>query len=124
MKFTEEEIQKLKQSPYISNVTKGQISYGILFYQEYWRIQQLGYSREETFEFLGLDPNIVGEIRITKLHSRVKDMVRKEKLYDKDSDVTLSIAEQLKQKDSEIERLRQEVEFLKKKKLLHSKYKM
>lgn len=124
MKFTEEEIQKLKESPYILNVTANQISYGILFYQEYWRIKQLGYSGAETFEFLGLDPDIVGEIRIRKLHSRVKEMARKETLYDKGADVTLSIAEQLKQKDSEIERLRQEVEFLKKKKLLHSKYKM
>ena len=51
-------------------------------------------------------------------------MAKKGTLYDEEADTTTSIAEQLKQKDSEIERLRQEVEFLKKKSLLYSKYKI
>lgn len=121
--FTEEEIDILRQSPYILGVTTKQISYGRLFYQEYWRIFQLGFSSQEAFEFLGLDPEIVGERRIIMVHIRVRDLAKKGRLYDEEADTTTSIAEQLKQKDSEIERLRQEVEFLKKKKLLYSKYK-
>ena len=120
--FTEEEINLLKQSPYILGATSKQISYGRLFFQEYWRISQLGFTPSEAFEFLGLDPNVVGAERIKKVHFRVQEMARKETLYDVETDTTTSIAEQLKQKDSEIERLRQEVEFLKKKKILYSKY--
>ncbi len=120
--FTEEEINILKQSPYILGATSKQISYGRLFYQEYWRISQLGFTRREAFEFLGLDPNILGSERIRRVHFRVQEMAKKGTLYDVESDTTTSIAEQLKQKDSEIERLRQEVEFLKKKKILYSKY--
>lgn len=112
--FTEKELNKLKQSPYIQSVTKRQISYGRLFFQEYWRILQLGFTSSETFEFLGLDPQIVGEERIKQVHKRVKRMAKKGTLYDAEVDTTISIAEQLRQKDSEIERLRQEVEFLKK----------
>lgn len=122
--FTEEEIVILEQSPYILGVTTKQISYGRLFYQEYWRILQLGFTSKETFEFLGLDPEIVGARRITMIHIRVRGMAKKGTLYDEEADTTTSIAEQLKQKDSEIERLRQEVEFLKKKSLLYSKYKI
>ena len=121
--FTEEELKELKQSPYILNVTNQQISYGRLFFQEYWRILQLGFTPSETFEFLGLNPQIVGEERIEKVRKRVQQMAKKGTLYDEEADTTTSIAEQLNQKDSEIERLRQEVEFLKKKKLLYSKYK-
>lgn len=121
--FTEEELDRLKQSPYILGATSKQISYGRLFFQEYWRISQLGFSSLETFEFLGLDPDILGEQRINRVHSRVREMAKKGILYDEEADTTTSIAEQLRQKDSEIERLRQEVEFLKKKKVLYSKYK-
>lgn len=120
--FTEDELNILKKSPYILGVTPHQISYGRLFFQEYWRITQLGFSREETLEFLGLDPNILGDERVMSIGKRVKKMIQEGTLYDEETDSTLSISEQLRQKDSEIERLRQEVEFLKKKKLLYLKY--
>ena len=75
--FTEEELKELKQSPYILNVTNQQISYGRLFFQEYWRILQLGFTPSETFEFLGLNPQIVGEERIKQVHKRVQKMAKK-----------------------------------------------
>ena len=65
--FTEEEMNKLKQSPYILGVTQKQISYGRLFFQEYWRIKQQGYSKKEVLDFLGLDPSILGEERVRTL---------------------------------------------------------
>lgn len=120
--FTEEEMNKLKQSPYILGVTQKQISYGRLFFQEYWRIKQQGYSKKEVLDFLGLDPSILGEERVRTLDKRVNKMARDKTLYDADSDTTISISEQLKQKNNEIEKLRQENEFLKKKRNLYSKY--
>lgn len=124
MDFTDEEVKILKRSPYIRQVTNTKISYGKLFYQEFWRIRQLGYTSEEAFDFLGLDPNIVGEMRIQKLNSRIRIVAQKKELYEDESEGTIPIAQQLKQKDSEIKRLRQEVDFLKKKKLLDWKYKI
>lgn len=123
MGFTDEEIRILKKSPYIDNVFKHKIDYGKLFYQEYWRIRQLGYTGKDTFDFLGLDPNIVGTERIRSLEKRVKRLVQNNELYDENNQGTVSIAQQLNEKDSEIKRLRQEVEFLKKKKMLDWKYK-
>ena len=123
MGFTDEEIRVLKKSPYIDNVFKHKIDYGKLFYQEYWRIRQLGYTGKETFDFLGLDPNIVGTDRIRSLEKRVKRLVQNNELYDENNQGTVSIVQQLNEKDSEIKRLRQEVEFLKKKKMLDWKYK-
>lgn len=120
--FTEEEMNKLKQSPYILGVTQKQISYGRLFFQEYWRIKQQGYSKKEVLDFLGLDPSILGEERVRTLDKRVNKMARDKTLYDADSDNTISISEQLKQKNNEIKKLRQENEFLKKKRNLYSKY--
>lgn len=123
MGFTDEEIHILKKSPYIDNVFKHKIDYGKLFYQEYWRIRQLGYTGKDTFDFLGLDPNIVGTERIRSLEKRVKRLVQNNELYDENNQGTVSIVQQLNEKDSEIKRLRQEVEFLKKKKMLDWKYK-
>lgn len=123
MGFTDEEIRILKKSPYIDNVFKHKIDYGKLFYQEYWRIRQLGYTGKDTFDFLGLDPNIVGTERIRSLEKRVKRLVQNNELYDENNQGTVSIVQQLNEKDSEIKRLRQEVEFLKKKKMLDWKYK-
>jgi len=124
MTFTDEEMKKIRRSPYIEKVMKNQITYGTIFFQEFWRIRGLGYTAKEAFDFLGLDPNIVGDDRVNRINTRVKKMAQKNELYDDDSEGTLSIAQQLKQKDSEIKRLRQEVEFLKKKKMLDWKYKI
>jgi hypothetical protein len=123
MDFTDEEMELLKKSPYIENVLRTRLTYGKLFYQEYWRIRELGYTAREAFDFLGVDPDIVGEARIRKVNTRVKEMVRKNELYENGSEGTLSIAQQLKQKENQIKRLEQEVEFLKKKKMLDWKYK-
>lgn len=123
MDFTDEEMMQLRKSPYIENVLRSRLTYGKLFYQEFWRIRGLGYTANEAFDFLGLDPDIVGRDRIDRVNSRVKDMAQKNELYDDGSEGTVSIAQQLKQKDSKIERLEQEVEFLKKKKMLDWKYK-
>lgn len=124
MDFTDEEMKQLRQSPYIEKVLRSRLTYGKLFYQEFWRIRGLGYTAKEAFDFLGLDPDIVGVDRIDRVNARVKEMAQKNELYDKDSEGTVSIAQQLKQKDSKIKRLEQEVEFLKKKKMLDWKYKI
>jgi len=123
MSFTDEEVNRLKRSPYILKVSKHQISYGSLFFQEFWRMTQEGYSSKEAFDFLGLDPEIAGEDRIHQVARRAKKMADKGELYEEDVDGTLSIAELIKQKDSEIERLRQENKFLKKKKHIKQSYK-
>lgn len=123
MIYTDEQVKLLSQSPYILKVTNEQISYGKLFFQEYWKIIQKGFTHVEAFDFLGLDPDIVGIAAIRRVHSRVKDMADQGTLFNQESEMTLSLAKQLKQKDEKIKRLQQEVEFLKKKKLLDRKYK-
>lgn len=117
MSFTTEEMNQLKKSPYVKAVHSDQIIYGRFFYQEFYRITNLGYSGEEAFDFLGLDPKIVGEVRIRRFKSRLKKLIQKNKLFEDKDEEKMSISQQLKYKDSEIKRLQQEVDFLKKRSL-------
>lgn len=121
--YTEEEIEQLKQSPYIMNATKKQIAYGDIFYQEFWRLDQRGFETAEIFSILGVDPGIVGPTRMRKVAYSARQWAEKGGLTKAVAEKPVSIAEQLNQQNRQIEFLKQENEFLKKKKLIDLKYK-
>lgn len=121
--FTAEEIERLKQSPYILNVTEKQIIYGDIFHQEFWRLYQRGFKTSEIFRILGLDPDIVGSERMKAAAYNIKKRAEKGELFNGDAKEPLSIAEQLKEQARQIEYLKQENEFLKKKRLIDMEFK-
>lgn len=114
--FSTTEIQSLRRSPYVESVTEKQILYGKRFELEYHRLIQAGYTPSESFEYLGLDPNIVGKARMTKYHYRYNtekkatlDQIPTQKTPYK------TMIQEMNEKDQIIELLMQENEFLKKK---------
>ena len=114
--FSTSEIQSLRRSAYVESVTEKQIYYGKRFELEYHRLIQAGYTPTESFEFLGLAPDIVGKERITKYNYRYHNERKAELDQAPTPEVPQkTLIQELKEKEAENELLKQEVEFLKKK---------
>lgn len=122
--LNELELSTLRQSPYVEHVTPKKIIYGAVFEREYHRLIQTGYSMEESFEFLGLDPEILGRDRMKAYHRRYKNRWENDLIAIPSEDgKPLSISQELEEKNHRIKMLEQELEFLKKKMQLTHQYK-
>lgn len=113
-KYSPEDLIELRKSPYVENVTENSIIYGPVFEHEYYRLTQLGLEAPEVFRILGLDPDIVGRNTIYAFKHRMKDYQPDDSLTNESG----SIAQTLIDLHKENARLKFEVEFLKKKKLI------
>lgn len=114
--FSTTEIQSLCRSPYVESVTEKQITYGKRFDLEYHRLIQGGYTPIESFEYLGLDSNIIGKERVKKYHYRYN--TEKKAVLDQMPAQTTpykTVIQELKEKEQENELLKQELAFIKKK---------
>lgn len=117
------EMASLRQSPYVEHVAPKKITYGPVFEREYHRLFQAGYSKSECFDYLGLDPEILGRNRMRAYHSRYEKRVPALLLELPMADgQPLSISQELEAKDHRIKMLEQELEFLKKKMQLTHPY--
>lgn len=122
--LNELEIASLRKSPYVEYVNPKKIIYGPVFEREYHRLIQAGYSRLECFDFLGLDPAILGSNRMRAYHNRYEKRVTNHLLKIPMAEgVPVSISQELEEKDHRIKMLEQELEFLKKKMQLTHQYK-
>lgn len=123
MPFNEQELETLRNSPYVSSVSPKIIRYGELFENEYHRLFQLRYTIKECFETLGLDPEIIGKSRINAYHKRYKQRVEEGAFVSPTlGESPKSISQIMTEKDHRIKLLEQEVEFLKKKRLITDHY--
>lgn len=113
-KYTPEMIAELKQSPFIENVTENSITYGPVFEHEFYRLSQAGYKPEDIFRVLGVNPEFVGYDAVKAYAKRMKSYEPDGSLTD-DSDSVFQTMLNLKR---EVERLRFENKFLKKKRLI------
>lgn len=120
--FTEEEVAKLKESPYVQNVFPNRIIYGEVFEREYHRLMNEGVHRLDAFELLGLDPNIIGKYRVKDYHhnyiARLKSDSKRIEQFNSET-----VSEELNKLRHEVEVLRQENEFLKKKRQIDARFK-
>lgn len=124
MAFTKEEIQILQKSPYVKEVKPHRIEYGKPFYQEFWRVRSKGYTAEEALDFLGLSSEIVGKDRVKSIDKRARELYEEGILFKDEIEEKTSLVKQLDEHKREIKKLKQENEFLKKKKLIDWKYKI
>lgn len=112
--FTEAEIKQLKLSPYVQNVFSDRIVYGEVFEREYHRLIGEGVNHFDAFELLGLDLDIVGRVRVKKYHynyqKRLESNPKRAAQYNNQT-----VSEELDRLRNEVELLKQENEFLKKK---------
>lgn len=72
--FSEDQIQKLKQNTYIDNVSKKAITYSEEFKNHFSIEYEKGKMPTRIFLEAGIDPEIVGELRISGFSKRNKIM--------------------------------------------------
>lgn len=116
--FTSSEIEKLKENPYVENVTPREVVYGEVFLREYHRLIHEGHTKYTCFEILGMDPQIVGKRRISQYHYRYKQRVEAGKLLPPQDPNYQSFTDELVELRHAKKLLSQENEFLKKKRHL------
>lgn len=72
--FSEEEMERLRASPYVQKVSPSQVFFSATFKEQLWKMLMEGKTPRDAVEALGIDPKILGENRIAGL----KAIVRKE----------------------------------------------
>lgn len=122
LKFSQENIDKLKDNPYILNITEKAITYADEFKEKFIELYNKGFTPTEIFRKCDLLPEIIGQKRIDTFSYRVKQKIKNGNLL-KDGRKGKSGRPKTKEltKDEEIQRLKhkvqyqeQQIEFLKK----------
>ena len=73
-KFTEEEMDHLRKSPYVLEVRPSTVHFSVEFKEKIWNALQVGMSAREAVIELSIDPEVLGATRMTGIMT----MVRKE----------------------------------------------
>ena len=75
-KFTEEEMEILKSSPYVLQVSPSIVHFSAEFKDKFWQLIMLEKSPREAVIELGIDPEILGENRVNGLKTMLRNEVR------------------------------------------------
>lgn len=75
-KFTEEEINHLRASSYILDVSLSIVHFSAGFKKEFWEAILSGKKLRDIVIELGIDPDILGETRINGLKSMLRNEVK------------------------------------------------
>lgn len=119
-KFTEDEMKHLKANSYVLDVSPSIVHFSAEFKEKFWDSLLEGKEPREILINLGVDPDILGEIRINGL----KSMIRKEvhagkgfrdlKTYGSYVNANVNPEVKIKYLEQQIAYKDQEIEFLKK----------
>lgn len=122
LKFSKEDIDKLKDNPYVLNITEKAITYADEFKEKFIELYNKGVTPTEIFRKCEILPEIIGQKRIDTFSYRVKQKIKNGKILEDDRKGK-SGRPKTKEltKDEEIQRLKhkvqyqeQQIEFLKK----------
>lgn len=80
-KFTEEDMNHLKSSSYVLDVSPSIVHFSAKFKEKFWNLLQEGKTSHETVIELGIDPDILGENRVNGLKTMIRNEVRAGKGY-------------------------------------------
>ena len=75
-KFTEEEMRRLRASPYVLDVSSSIVHFSAEFKELFWNSIQDGKEPRDIVIELGIDPDILGEHRINELKTMIRNEVR------------------------------------------------
>lgn len=75
-KFTEEEMQHLRSSSYVLDVSPSIVHFSAEFKQRFWDLILLGEAPREVVIELGINPDILGENRVNGLKTMIRNEVR------------------------------------------------
>lgn len=125
--FTEDQIQKLRQNPYVYSVTGSRIKLTKEFKELFMTAYNSGEGPREILENHGFDIDIIGERRIWSISQRIRSEYQKygefhegyrnphsHKTDATPPDQPLTEQDQLRKLQHEVDYLKQEMEFLKK----------
>jgi len=74
--FTEEEMSYLRASPYVLDVSPSIVHFSAFFKELFWNALQEGKESRDIIVELGIDPDILGQHRISGLKSMIQNEVR------------------------------------------------
>ena len=75
-KFNEEEMNHLPASPYVLEVSRSIVHFSAEFKELFWNSIQVGKEPRNIVIELGIDPNILGEYRVSGLKGMIRNEVR------------------------------------------------
>lgn len=75
-KFTEEEMNHLRASPHVLDVSPSFVHFSARFKELFWNLIQEGKEPREVVIELGIEPDILGEYRVNGLKGMIRNEVR------------------------------------------------
>lgn len=76
VKFTQAQIDRLRESEYVLHVTPNQVHFSNQFKMEFWELLCNGMEPKDIVGHLKLDPEILGETRISGLKTMIRNQAR------------------------------------------------
>ena len=125
--FDEEQIKELSKNNYVEKINEKTIKFTNEFKEEFLRLYKQGVNPVSIFRELGINPKIIGQVRIDKFTYRIKAQASRPEGFSRKENSSKGKRRKLsfKSKDEELEyykelseKLAQENEFLKKLKAL------
>lgn len=119
-RFTEEEMRTLRVSPYVLEVSPSIVHFSAAFKEKFWISHQAGKKPREIVIELGIDPEILGENRVTGLKSMIGKEVkagngfRDLNTYSRQLNGFMSDEVKIRCLEEQLAYKEQEIEFLKK----------
>jgi hypothetical protein len=119
-KFTEEEMNLLRASSYVLDVSPSIVHFTAEFKKKFWEAILAGKKPRDIVIEMGIDPDILGEIRINGLKSMIRNEVKAGKgfrdldTYNKYLDGYITPEGRIKYLEQQLAYKEQEIEFLKK----------
>lgn len=132
--FTDEQIEILRSNKYVEKVTKANVVFTEEFKNEFYVIYKSGKTPSVIFSSFGIDPKVLGEIRIKSFSRRIRDNSNRPEGFKRKANsskgkprkqVTPSFESETERADYYKEyamRLEQELDLLKKVKALEEQY--
>ena len=117
-KFTPEEMSELRKSKYVLDVSPSIVHFSAEFKKEFWNALMQGKLPKDIVQSLGINPEILGETRISGLKIMIRNEVKKGNGFrDLNTYVGndyMSAENRIKYLEMQLEYKDQEIEFLKK----------
>jgi hypothetical protein len=119
-KFTPEEMSELRKSKYVLDVSPSTVHFSAEFKKEFWNALMQGKLPKDIVKSLGINPEILGEIRIGGLKTMIRNEVKKGNgfrdlnTYMQAGNGYMSAENRIKYLEMQLAYKEQEIEFLKK----------
>jgi phosphopantothenoylcysteine synthetase/decarboxylase len=119
-KFTEEEMKHLRASSYVLDVSPSIVHFTAEFKKKFWEAILAGKKLRDIVIEMGIDPDILGKIRMNGLKGMIKNEVKAGKgfrdldTYNKYLDGYITPEGRIKYLEQQLVYKEQEIEFLKK----------